>query len=171
MITIDLSEVSALAPHLQPGSREPVILTRGGRPWRRFFPPVKRTSRTSALYECAVSNDPGAFATTLRSGGRHQQHGSAGQLGAAPCGEPRSERVNCPGKLEIQDTVRIIDESGELPVTSGDGGHDGQLQAIRVAHGSVLQGVLQGRRNSYKLKGLGALCRARKHVQPLVFFQ
>ena len=31
MITIDLSEVSALAPHIQPGSQEPVLLTRGGR--------------------------------------------------------------------------------------------------------------------------------------------
>jgi hypothetical protein len=30
MITIDVSEVSALVPHLLPGSQEPVILTRSG---------------------------------------------------------------------------------------------------------------------------------------------
>jgi hypothetical protein len=30
MRTIDLSEVSALAPHVQPGSHEPVIVTRNG---------------------------------------------------------------------------------------------------------------------------------------------
>ncbi|MGO8753360.1 MAG: hypothetical protein ACLQNE_46075 [Thermoguttaceae bacterium] len=38
MITIDLSEVSALAPHLQPGSREPVILTQGGQAVAAVFP-------------------------------------------------------------------------------------------------------------------------------------
>ena len=38
MITIDLSEVSALAPHLQPGSHEPVILTRGGQAVAAVFP-------------------------------------------------------------------------------------------------------------------------------------
>ncbi len=30
MTTIELSEVSALAPHVQPGSHEPVLLTRNG---------------------------------------------------------------------------------------------------------------------------------------------
>ncbi len=38
MITIDLSEVSALAAHLQPGSREPVILTHGGQAVAAVFP-------------------------------------------------------------------------------------------------------------------------------------
>ena len=38
MITIDLSEVSALAPHVQPGSREPVILTHGGQAVAAVFP-------------------------------------------------------------------------------------------------------------------------------------
>ncbi len=30
MITIDLSEVSALAPHVQPGSHEPIVVTLDG---------------------------------------------------------------------------------------------------------------------------------------------
>ena len=38
MITIDLSEVSALAPHLQPGSHELVILTQGGQAVAAVFP-------------------------------------------------------------------------------------------------------------------------------------
>ena len=38
MITIDLSEVSALAPHVQPGSHEPVILTHGGQAVAAVFP-------------------------------------------------------------------------------------------------------------------------------------
>lgn len=38
MITIDLSEVSALAPHVQPGSSEPVILTRAGQAVAAVFP-------------------------------------------------------------------------------------------------------------------------------------
>ena len=38
MITIDLSELSALAPHIQPGSHEPVFLTRGGQTVAAVFP-------------------------------------------------------------------------------------------------------------------------------------
>ena len=38
MITIDLSEVPALAPHVQPGSHEPVVLTRGGQAVAAVFP-------------------------------------------------------------------------------------------------------------------------------------
>jgi hypothetical protein len=38
MITIDLSEVLALAPHVQPGSHEPVILTHGGQTVAAVFP-------------------------------------------------------------------------------------------------------------------------------------
>ncbi len=38
MKTIELSEVSALAPHVQPGSREPVILTQGGQAVAAVFP-------------------------------------------------------------------------------------------------------------------------------------
>ena len=38
MITIDLSEVSALAPHVQPGSREPVIVTHDGQAVAAVFP-------------------------------------------------------------------------------------------------------------------------------------
>ncbi len=41
MITIYLSEVSALTPHLQPESREPVILTRGGQAITAVFPANK----------------------------------------------------------------------------------------------------------------------------------
>ncbi len=38
MKTIELSEVSALAPHVQPGSREPVILTQRGQVVAAVFP-------------------------------------------------------------------------------------------------------------------------------------
>jgi antitoxin (DNA-binding transcriptional repressor) of toxin-antitoxin stability system len=38
MITIDLSEISALAPHVQPGSREPVIVTHAGQAVAAVFP-------------------------------------------------------------------------------------------------------------------------------------
>jgi hypothetical protein len=38
MITVDLSEVSALAPHIQSGSHEPVFLTRGGQTVAAVFP-------------------------------------------------------------------------------------------------------------------------------------
>jgi len=38
MKTIELSEVSALAPHVQSGSREPVILTQGGQAVAAVFP-------------------------------------------------------------------------------------------------------------------------------------
>jgi hypothetical protein len=38
MITIDLSEVAALVPHVQPGSREPVIVTHGGQAVAAVFP-------------------------------------------------------------------------------------------------------------------------------------
>ena len=55
MITIDLSEVSALAPHLQPGSREPVILTRGGQAVVVVFPASEEDVRTSALVRMCSS--------------------------------------------------------------------------------------------------------------------
>ena len=38
MKTIERSEVSALAPHLQPGSHEPVILTENGHPIAAILP-------------------------------------------------------------------------------------------------------------------------------------
>ena len=38
MKTIELSEVSALAPHVQPGSHEPVILTQNGQTIAAILP-------------------------------------------------------------------------------------------------------------------------------------
>ena len=38
MKTVELSDVSALAPYLQPGSREPVILTHAGQAVAAVFP-------------------------------------------------------------------------------------------------------------------------------------
>jgi antitoxin (DNA-binding transcriptional repressor) of toxin-antitoxin stability system len=38
MKSIELSEVSALAPYVQPGTSEPVILTRGGEAVAAVFP-------------------------------------------------------------------------------------------------------------------------------------
>lgn len=38
MKTIDLSEVSALTPHVQPGSREPVILLQNGKTVAAILP-------------------------------------------------------------------------------------------------------------------------------------
>jgi hypothetical protein len=49
MITIDLSEVSALAPHIQPGSNEPVILTDGGQTVAAVFPASEEDAESLLL--------------------------------------------------------------------------------------------------------------------------
>ena len=95
MITIDLSEVSALAPHIQPGSHEPIILTQGGQAVAAVFPASEADVRKPvSQYQRTVPGDFGVFATTFRIGGRHCRHRSPAPTRAARETIPRTGRVN-----------------------------------------------------------------------------
>ena len=70
MKTIELSEVSALAPYVQPGTSEPVILTRGGETVAAVFPGDERDVENLLL-----STNPQFQAILDRSEHRLQSEG------------------------------------------------------------------------------------------------
>ena len=70
MITIDLSEVAALVPHVQPGRREPVIVTHGGQAVAAVFPGSEEDVQNLLLSTNAKVQTILDVATTLRIEGR-----------------------------------------------------------------------------------------------------
>ena len=78
MITIDLSKVAALVPHVQPGSREPVIVTHGEQAVAAVFPGSEEDVEdlllsTNAQFQTILERSQ----RRIRIGGRHEQHGRA----------------------------------------------------------------------------------------------
>ena len=95
MITIDLSEVSALAPHVQPGSREPVILTHGGQAVAAVFPASEEdiedlllSANASSKRSWSVRND----ASNRRAALAARKCGASSELPGRDC--PGIERMN-----------------------------------------------------------------------------
>ena len=75
MKTIELSEVSALTPHVQPGSHEPVILTKDGQTIAAILPADEQDVESLLL-----SIDPQFQAVLERS---HRRLESEGGLSSA----------------------------------------------------------------------------------------